>query len=140
MHITLESDYALRIVYFLLEYGKRADAALVSRETGVTLRFALKILRKLVAAGLVKSFKGAMGGYEMAKTPEETSMGDVIEAIEGVYRLSRCLNPQVGCSRQQENFCPIHKAFGRISDSVREMLERETFDKLLAEKDSCCEK
>lgn len=133
MHITLESGYALRIVLFLLQRGERTDASQIARETGVTLRFALKILRKLVAAGLVKSFKGALGGYEPAKSPEEISMRDVIEAIEGVYCLNRCLNPEVGCSRSMEDSCPIHRAFGRISETVRQMLEEQTFDKFLAE-------
>lgn len=132
MHITLESDYALRIVLFLLENGKRVDAAAISQKTGVTLRFALKILRKLVAARLVKSFKGAAGGYEAAKAPEEISMADVIGAVEGVYCLSRCLNPEVGCSRGMESSCPLHRSFGKVSQTVRRMLEQETFDKILA--------
>ena len=50
MHITLESDYAIRIVIFLLQYGKRADAKKIAENTQVTLRFSLKILRKLAAA------------------------------------------------------------------------------------------
>ena len=51
MHITLESDYAIRIVVFLAQQGKRADAKLISENTEVSLRFALKILRKLVSGG-----------------------------------------------------------------------------------------
>ena len=66
MHITLESDYAVRIVYCLAQNGGRMEAAAIAEQTGVTLRFSLKILRKLVAGGLVKSYKGAGGGYELA--------------------------------------------------------------------------
>jgi len=46
MHITLETDYAIRIVVFLIQANKRVDAKNISEGTGVTLRFALKILRK----------------------------------------------------------------------------------------------
>ena len=49
MHITLESDYAVRIVYCLAQNGGRMEAAAIAEQTGVTLRFSLKILRKLVA-------------------------------------------------------------------------------------------
>lgn len=132
MHITLESDYALRIVFCLLQRGERTDAGRIAEETGVTLRFALKILRKLVSAGLICSFKGAQGGYEPARPASEISMKDVIEAIEGVYCLNRCLDPEIGCTRNMTGCCPIHQAFGRISGTVRRMLEEETFDKLLA--------
>ncbi|MCH5349833.1 MAG: Rrf2 family transcriptional regulator, partial [Oscillospiraceae bacterium] len=48
MHITLESDYAVRIVGCIAQSGHRIDAKTISAETNVTLRFALKILRKLV--------------------------------------------------------------------------------------------
>ena len=57
MHITLESDYATRIAYCLAKAPGRMDAKSISEETGVTLRFSLKILRKLVASGIVKSCK-----------------------------------------------------------------------------------
>ena len=89
MHITLEADYAVRIVHALAQSGKRLDAKTISEMTGVTLRFSLKILRKLVAAGIVKSFKGTQGGYEIGKPAEEISLGEVIETIEGRYTLNR---------------------------------------------------
>ena len=62
MHITLESDYAVRIVSCLTTANKRLDAKTIAERTCVTLRFALKILRKLVAGGIVKSYKGTQGG------------------------------------------------------------------------------
>ncbi len=85
MHITLESDYAVRIVYCLAQNGGRMEAAAIAEQTGVTLRFSLKILRKLVAGELVKSYKGAGGGYELAKDPKEISLYEVIEQVEGPY-------------------------------------------------------
>ena len=48
MHITLEADYAIRIVQVLAQNQRRLDAKTISEMTGVTLRFSLKILRKLV--------------------------------------------------------------------------------------------
>ena len=87
MHITLEADYAIRIVQVLAQSQKRLDAKTISEMTGVTLRFSLKILRKLVAAGIVKSFKGTQGGYEIGRALDEISLGEVIETIEGSYYL-----------------------------------------------------
>ena len=62
MHITQESDYAIRIIYCLAKNQKRMDARSISQEMSVSLRFSLKILGKLVASGLVASFKGNRGG------------------------------------------------------------------------------
>lgn len=51
MHITLEADYAVRIVHALAESGKRLDAKTISEMTGVTLRFSLKILLQAGCCG-----------------------------------------------------------------------------------------
>ena len=84
MHITLESDYAIRIVHCLCKNGKRMDARTISESTGVTLRFSLKILRKLVSSKIIRSFKGSQGGYEITKNPGEISLREVIEVVEGL--------------------------------------------------------
>ena len=102
MHITLESDYAIRIVLYLAQNRKRVEAKNIADQTEVTLRFALKILRKLVASEIVRSFKGTQGGYELNKEPEEITLADIIQTVEGTYYLSRCLDPAQGCNREQK--------------------------------------
>ena len=63
MRCTHEADYAIRVTCCLAFSGSKVGAKQISESTGVTLRFALKILRKLIQADIVKSFKGASGGY-----------------------------------------------------------------------------
>lgn len=122
MHITLEADYAVRIVHALAQSGKRLDAKTISEMTGVTLRFSLKILRKLVAAGIVKSFKGTQGGYEIGKPAEEIALGEVIETIEGRYTLNRCVTGEYACTRRKNKCCEFQKIFREISEDVRKRL------------------
>ena len=62
MYFTKETDYAVRIVRFLAGHEGRTPAKDIAEGTDVTLRFALKILNKLVGAELVKSYKGISGG------------------------------------------------------------------------------
>lgn len=128
MHITLESDYAVRIVSCLVHANKRMDAKTIAEKTCVTLRFALKILRKLVASGIVKSFKGTQGGYELAKNPAEISMYDVIETVEGTYQLSRCLHGDYACSRGKSGSCCYQRVFNEVSELVQNKLQTYTFD------------
>lgn len=134
MHITLESDYAVRIVYCLAKNSGRMDAKRISEKSCVTLRFALKILRKLVAGGIVKSFKGTQGGYELAKNAAEISLRDVIETVEGTYAISRCVcgEGEYECNHTHEDgTCPFHSVYEAISNDVREKLHNVTFDKML---------
>ena len=72
MHMTLEADYAVRIVACLVTEDQRRDAAYIAEKTQVPLRFALKILRKLVQGRLAVSFKGARGGYPYHRRYAET--------------------------------------------------------------------
>lgn len=129
MYITLETDYAIRIVATLACEKRRMDAKTISDTTCVTLRFALKILRKLVSTGILKSFKGIQGGYELAKKPEEISLKDIIETIEGTYMLNRCLDFSTPCSRGMSGNCSIQDAFSEISALVIAKLEYYTMDK-----------
>ena len=131
MHITLESDYAVRIVACLASENKRIDAKTISQKNNVSLRFALKILRKLVESGIVKSYKGTQGGYELAKSPAEISLCDVIETVEGTYHFSRCLEDGYECSCGRSGDCCHQKAFGQITEIVKKELKSRTFDKLV---------
>ena len=130
MHITLEADYAVRIVVYLAQQQKRVDANTISENTGVSLRFALKILRNLVACGIAKSFKGTQGGYELNKAPSEITLKELLEAVEGEYVFSRCLGG-TDCSKPNNPCCKVRKVFGDITLTVRKMLSDVTIEELL---------
>lgn len=139
MHITLETDYAVRIVSALCLADGRLEAKTISEIACVTQRFSLKILRKLVAAGIVKSYKGTQGGYQIAMKPSEITLKMVVEAIEGTYYFSRCLSPDGVCSRGMSGVCCYQRAFEEISDTVRSKLESYNFAELLANSNECAE-
>ena len=135
MQLTLEADYAVRIVYALACEQKRVDACTLADQTGVTVRFSLKILRKLVAAGLICSFKGVNGGYELAKKPEEISLLDIVETIEGPIHLARCGHGDYQCTREDGSCCPFRKAFGTVSQTIRAQMKEYTMACFLQERE-----
>ncbi len=132
MFITLETDYAVRIISVLCRQGDKMDAKTISEKACVTLRFALKILRKLVGAGLVRSFKGTQGGYVIDLDPSEITLRMVVEAIEGTYYFSRCLAPDGICNRGASDVCCYRKAFDEISQTVRDKLDEYNFADMIA--------
>jgi Rrf2 family protein len=68
---------------------------------GMPDRFLLQILRNLVAHGLLRSTRGVIGGYALARSPEEISLLDIIEAVEGpvAFELSEP-SPDQACLQQ----------------------------------------
>ena len=136
MVMTLEADYAVRIVEYLTKNPQRRDAKTISEETRIPLRFSLKILRELVAEGLVCSYKGAKGGYTLAKSPEEITLRQVIELVEGPYMLSRCQKEEYSCGREH---CRLHNIYEKISEDVRRELESYTFAMICAPHSCGCQ-
>ncbi len=131
MHINLESDYAVRIVRVLVQKAERVDAQTLSDTACVSLRITLKIMRKLVAADLAHSFKGAHGGYMLSRKPQDITLRHVIEAIEGPYRFSRCLDEGYDCTCKDAIACPFHSVFDDVTAMVITKLDSITFDQLI---------
>jgi Rrf2 family protein len=130
MYITLETDYAVRIVSELCKNKEKLDAKTISTNTLVPQRFAVKILRKLVSLGIVRSYQGVQGGYCINKAPKEISLKTIVEAIEGTYCFSRCLAPQGECNRGASGRCCNQRAFADITEQVNKLLESYDFEYL----------
>ena len=127
MRITLESDYALRILTELAEHDDVVDANTLSDATSVTLRFTLKILNKLVKNGFVSSYKGARGGYKLKLSMDEITLKSVIELIDGPIVIARCLETSECCSlNKDKSSCSYHHIFNTISLDVAKKLEAIT--------------
>ncbi len=125
MRLTQEVDYALRIAYLLAEKGQILGAGEISSSVGVTERFTLKILRKLMIGGIVTSKKGSHGGYILSASPAEISLLQVIETIEGKLEISRCLDSQYECTRMgnQKSGCIFHLIFNKLNKNFVECFD-----------------
>ncbi len=129
MRITHEADYAIRIMYHLSKSGKIISAKELSEKSGVTLRFTLKILRKLSMADMVKSHKGVNGGYELCVSSNEISFGSIIEIIDGPIRINHCLGDGFGCTRvDDKTCCSIRNIFQKVNDTLKKDLYKIRID------------
>ena len=132
MRITLESDYALRILTELAMHDSVVDAKTISDNTSVTLRFTLKILHKLVQSDIVSSFKGTKGGYKLKVSASEISLKNIIELIDGPIAMVRCLESAEGCAlNKDKTACIYHHIFDTISLDVANKLSKITISDVL---------
>lgn len=135
MRITLESDYALRILTVMAGYKSITDAKTISADTSVTLRFTLKILHKLVQGELVQSYKGVNGGYKLNTTPDKITLKQVIELIDGPIAIARCLDGSEGCSLNcDKSACDYHHIFDIISIELANKLNKITIQDVIDKK------
>jgi Rrf2 family protein len=96
MQITRQADYALRAVLHLaqLEPEQRAATSKIAKEQKIPPSFLAKIISQLSIAGIISTSRGARGGVSLARAPEDISILEVVEAIDGPIALNPCtLNP-----------------------------------------------
>ncbi len=142
MRITKETDYALRIMAILASNNGIADAKTIADEAGVPPRFSLKILRKLMSFGLVKSYKGANGGYTLDKSPDNITLKQVVEAIEGPITISLCLSEGFECSHSEglKTSCYFYHVFDDINGMIAEKLSGITMQSVIDGAQRCAPK
>ena len=135
MRITLESDYALRIISVLAECGTVVDASTLAEKTSVSQRFALKILHKLVQGNIVSSYKGVNGGYKLKADPAFITLKSIIELIDGPIAIVRCLESSETCSMNSDKTaCIYHHIFDKISLELAAKLQNITIEDVLTKK------
>ena len=98
MRVTQEADYAIRICCVLDDARSRLGASEIAERAGITQKFALKILRKLSLAKIVRSFAGNKGGYELNRDANDLTIAEILELIEGAISLSKCMDCVDDCN------------------------------------------
>lgn len=133
MEITQQADYAVRAVLELamLPAGERLFSKDIARRQGIPLAFLVKILARLSAAGIVRTQRGVNGGVRLARRPDQVSILDVVEAIDGPIQLNRCTRAPSECPR--DAFCAVHGVWTTLQTEVRERLAGFDFASLASE-------
>ena len=136
MKLNQATDYAFRMVLHmaLLPSGSKITGAVLAEQELIPERFLLKIMRSLIAAGIMKSFRGVDGGFALNRSPQEISLLDVIIAVEGDAYLQRCLYDVGSCSKSCKGHCAINEAMGVIQHQLVNQLEAVNF-KTLAQRE-----
>lgn len=134
MQLNQATDYAFRVVLYLagLPPGEVVSGVIIADRQNIPHRFLQKIMRLLAAAGVVKSFRGVVGGFSLAKAPAEITLYDVIVAMEGPLGIHRCLADRKACNRNCGQECPVHQALAGIQDRFAADLASVTFAALAA--------
>ena len=133
MQITHQADYAVRTILYLsqLEPNRRVPTNEIARFNQIPPSFLTKIISQLAIAGLIHTSRGARGGVWLAKPPENISLLDVLQAIDGTLSLNPCVENPQDCSFTQN--CLIHKFWQDTCQEIVGKLRNSTFDQFKKE-------
>ena len=109
----------------LQEEGKVSMLSAIAKAQDVPPRFLAKIFQALAKGGVVKSHRGAKGGFSLARPAAEITVKDVIEAVEGPIYLNVCLAAPGECER--EALCAVHPMWSEAQGKMMEVLGRTNF-------------
>jgi Rrf2 family protein len=130
MFVTREADYAIRCILFLSgSPGRVVSAFEISESMSIPKVFLAKILQRLTKKEIVASTKGARGGFRLKKKPEEISVLEVIEAVQGPSAANACAIDAGICNLSSS--CAVHPLWVELREMVEERLKTETFATLL---------
>ena len=124
-------EYALRAVVHLAQQAPKASTTEeVAEATRVPRAYLAKILSGLRRAGLVKSQRGLGGGITLARSPDELTILDVVNAVEPVQRIKSC---PLGLSEHGSNLCPLHSRMDAALAMVESAFANSTVSEVLSE-------
>lgn len=133
MLITRELDYALRVLRALRD-GQLHTVGEITQTQMLPQAFTYKIVKKLAAAGLIEIIRGNAGGCRLAADLSQTSLYDLMQAIDEEVELSACMNPDYSCPwREAHEGCAIHCRLFALQEKLDQELKNQSLLMLLGE-------
>ncbi|MGN1167687.1 MAG: RrF2 family transcriptional regulator [Lachnospiraceae bacterium] len=147
MKLSTKGRYGLRAIIDLARYSESDPVSIssIAARQNISERYLEQLVAMLKKAGLVKSIRGASGGYVLAKDMKDISVGDVLRALEGSLEPVKCgaFDPEEGCSASDG--CVTKYVWQKINESITKTVDEIKLEELVTESrrinpDGDCEK
>lgn len=120
MRLALYTDYALRTLIYLAIHPGRSHVADVAKFFAISKDHVAKAVGQLSRLGFLRTTRGVGGGIELAKSPDQISIGEVIVAIEGNMHLLECVATENVCVIQPG--CKLRGVLAKAEEIQQEYL------------------
>lgn len=124
MKLSTRSRYGARLMFeFALHHGegyvRLGDAA---KRQGMSEKYLSKLVIPLRAAGFINSARGFQGGYVLARNPEEITLGQIVETLEGNIAPVDCVGGKASCRRS--GTCPARDIWCGLAQAIKDSLNK----------------
>jgi len=142
MKLSKKGEYALQAMTELAEsYGSGPrQIKSISAAAGIPVKFLEQILLELKKADLLRSRRGAKGGYSLAADPSGISLADIIIVTEGNISPIECVTPSAVERCPDETCCGIRSVMREVGKAVEEILSKTSLEDLAARSKNCRQK
>lgn len=116
MRLTLQTDYALRMLMYLTVHRERPCRVTdVAADYGISRNHLLKVALKLGRLGYLATARGRTGGIALARRPEDINLGEVVRQMEDGFDLTECMRRGGTCAISPS--CRLRGVVGRALDA-----------------------
>ena len=129
LRFTKRADYGLMAINYIVMHREEGtvSAKRIAEEFSIPPELLAKILQRLAKKGLVASHNGPKGGYLLARSPGEITVGQVVRALEGPINIVSCLE-DLDCPQFQR--CNLRRPVQKIQASISNLLDTMTLAEL----------
>lgn len=129
LRISKLTDYGTVVMVSLAKRAPQLSSARdIAEATHLAIPTVSKLLKRLTAAGLLSSIRGAAGGYRLQRHPSEISVAQIIYALDEQRGLTECSQSHSACSLH--HVCHIQNNWRAISSAVESALESVSLEAL----------
>jgi Rrf2 family cysteine metabolism transcriptional repressor len=132
LKLSTKGRYGLRAMIDLAqaEPGEPVLMAEIARRQGLSRKYLHSLLVALKNAGLVRSVRGARGGYVLARSPGSIRAREVFEALEGKLAINHCVEKPSLCPRYRS--CEARKLWKAVNQAIFDVMEGVSLRELAA--------
>lgn len=134
LRLSTKGQYGVRAMFELAKNYKKGPLTIkeIARRQGVSVSYLEQLLNRLRKSKLIMSRKGPGGGYVINGKPEEISVGNILNSLEGPVAITQCLDPSAkGCKRVEG--CVARLLWKSLGEKIENFLDTINLNDLLRE-------
>ncbi|NLZ48102.1 MAG: Rrf2 family transcriptional regulator [Clostridiales bacterium] len=130
MKLSTKGRYGVKaMVDLALNYGDEPiSIKSISDRQGISEYYLEQLFAPLRKAGIIKSIRGAQGGYILSKSPKDITVAEIIKILEGPIEISDCIE---GSTCSNEDYCATRLLWEKIKKSIDSVLETTTLNDIV---------
>lgn len=131
MRVSTKGRYGLRILLDVALNEAQGPVVLkdIAQRQAISQKYLWQVIHPLKSAGIVNSVRGAHGGYVLARKPEDITLLEIVETLEGASSLVECVMKPSHCERS--DVCVARSAWVEVEQSMRDAMKAITIRDLL---------
>ena len=133
LKLSTKGRYGVKAMFDLAQHMGEGPISLksIAERQDISEHYLEQLISGLRKAGLVKSVRGAQGGYLLGKEPDKIKVGDIIRVLEGPIAPTDCVSEEDPECCSKAEFCPTRIIWEKVRNSIADVLDSITLETML---------